>query len=166
MPSPCLCRAKIYSSADEHAIGSKHSAVPRRSPLDQLRLSPQCGFASTAEGNLLTIEDQIAKLRLVVDGARSLGLTLAEKKPRQLQPSLAICHDPAHISAMLKDFDPSDYSIVVKSRAPLPKPWRWEIYCAGKRQPIQRSDVLFESREQASATGKQALARLLEKLRS
>ena len=59
---------------------------------------------------------------------------------------------------MLKDFDPSDYSIVVKSRAPLPKPWRWEIYCAGKRQPIQRSDVLFELREKASATGKEALA--------
>ena len=67
---------------------------------------------------------------------------------------------------MLKDFDPTDYSIVVKSRAPLPKPWRWEIYCAGKRQPIQRSDVFFESREKASATGKEALARLLEKLRS
>ena len=66
--------------------------------------------------------------------------------------------------AMLKDFDPTDYSIVVKSRAPLPKPWRWEIYCAGKRQPIQRSDVFFESREKASATGKEALAKLLEKL--
>ena len=87
-----------------------------------------------------------------------------EIKPRRLQPSLAICRDPAHMLAMLKDFDPTDYSIVVKSRAPLPKPWRWEIYCAGKRQPIQRSDVLFESREKASATGKAALAKLLEKL--
>ena len=95
-----------------------------------------------------------------------MGLTLGEKKPRWRQPSLAICRDPAHMLAMLKDFDPSDYSIVVKSRAPLPKPWRWEIYCAGKRQPIQRSEVLFESREKASATGKEALARLLEKLRS
>jgi hypothetical protein len=56
--------------------------------------------------------------------------------------------------------------VVVKSRAPLPKPWRWEIYCAGKRQPIQRSDVFFESREKASATGKAALAKLLEELRS
>ena len=65
---------------------------------------------------------------------------------------------------MLKDFDPTDYSVVVKTRARPPKPWRWEIYCAGKRQPIQRSDVFFESREKASATGKEALARLLEKL--
>jgi hypothetical protein len=70
------------------------------------------------------------------------------------------------MSLMLKDFDSTDYSVVVKTRARLPKPWRWEIYCAGKRQPIQRSDVFFESREKASQTGKEALARLLEKLQS
>jgi 5-methyltetrahydropteroyltriglutamate--homocysteine methyltransferase len=33
--------------------------------LDRLALSPQCGFASTEEGNILTIEDQWAKLKLV-----------------------------------------------------------------------------------------------------
>ena len=38
-------------------------------PLDQLCLSPQCGFASTQEGNDLTYEQQVAKLRLVVDTA-------------------------------------------------------------------------------------------------
>jgi 5-methyltetrahydropteroyltriglutamate--homocysteine methyltransferase len=37
--------------------------------LDQLALSPQCGFASRVEGNDLTIEDERAKLRLVVDTA-------------------------------------------------------------------------------------------------
>jgi methionine synthase II (cobalamin-independent) len=46
--------------------------VAKYVPLDQLCLSPQCGFASTAEGNLLSIEDQIAKLRLVVDTAREV----------------------------------------------------------------------------------------------
>ena len=66
--------------------------------------------------------------------------------------------------AMSKNFDPTDYSVVVKNRAPLPRPW--EIYCAGKRQPIQRSDVFFESREQASSTGKEALKNLLEKLQA
>ena len=35
-------------------------------PLDQLGISPQCGFSSTVLGNKLTIDDQIAKLRLVV----------------------------------------------------------------------------------------------------
>jgi 5-methyltetrahydropteroyltriglutamate--homocysteine methyltransferase len=34
--------------------------------LDQLCLSPQCGFASTAEGNILTEHEQWAKLELIV----------------------------------------------------------------------------------------------------
>jgi 5-methyltetrahydropteroyltriglutamate--homocysteine methyltransferase len=37
--------------------------------LDRLALSPQCGFASSLEGNLLTEEDQWKKLRLVVETA-------------------------------------------------------------------------------------------------
>ncbi len=41
-------------------------------PLDDLALSPQCGFASTMEGNLLTEEDQWAKLQLVVETAREV----------------------------------------------------------------------------------------------
>ncbi len=41
-------------------------------PLEQLALSPQCGFASTMEGNLLTEADQWAKLQLVVDTAREV----------------------------------------------------------------------------------------------
>jgi 5-methyltetrahydropteroyltriglutamate--homocysteine methyltransferase len=40
--------------------------------LDQLCLSPQCGFASTLQGNVLTEEEQFAKLRLVVDTAREV----------------------------------------------------------------------------------------------
>jgi 5-methyltetrahydropteroyltriglutamate--homocysteine methyltransferase len=38
-------------------------------PLEQLCLSPQCGFSSTVDGNALTIEEQKAELRLVVDTA-------------------------------------------------------------------------------------------------
>jgi 5-methyltetrahydropteroyltriglutamate--homocysteine methyltransferase len=38
-------------------------------PLDQLCLSPQCGFSSTDEGNDLTQDDQKAKLSLVVETA-------------------------------------------------------------------------------------------------
>ncbi len=41
-------------------------------PLEQLALSPQCGFASTMEGNLLSEDEQWAKLQLVVDGAREV----------------------------------------------------------------------------------------------
>ena len=46
----------------------------RYAPLEQLCLSPQCGFSSTVEGNLLSEEEQWAKLRLIVEVARgSLG---------------------------------------------------------------------------------------------
>jgi 5-methyltetrahydropteroyltriglutamate--homocysteine methyltransferase len=41
-------------------------------PLDRLALSPQCGFASTIGGNKLTVEEEKAKLRLVVDVAREV----------------------------------------------------------------------------------------------
>jgi 5-methyltetrahydropteroyltriglutamate--homocysteine methyltransferase len=41
-------------------------------PLDQLCLSPQCGFSSTVDGNSLTAEQQTAKLRLVVETAREV----------------------------------------------------------------------------------------------
>jgi 5-methyltetrahydropteroyltriglutamate--homocysteine methyltransferase len=41
-------------------------------PLDRLALSPQCGFASTMEGNRVTVEDEKKKLRLVVDTARDV----------------------------------------------------------------------------------------------
>ena len=41
-------------------------------PLDQLCLSPQCGFSSTVEGNKLSAEQQAAKLRLVVEVAEEV----------------------------------------------------------------------------------------------
>ena len=40
--------------------------------LDQLCLSPQCGFASTKDGNALTYEEEVAKLRLVVETAQEV----------------------------------------------------------------------------------------------
>ena len=41
-------------------------------PLEQLCLSPQCGFSSTVEGNVLTYEDEVAKLRLIVEVANEV----------------------------------------------------------------------------------------------
>ena len=41
-------------------------------PLEQLCLSPQCGFSSTIEGNDLTEAEQARKLRLVVETAREV----------------------------------------------------------------------------------------------
>jgi 5-methyltetrahydropteroyltriglutamate--homocysteine methyltransferase len=41
-------------------------------PIEQICLSPQCGFSSTVEGNVLTREEQVAKLRLVVETAEEV----------------------------------------------------------------------------------------------
>lgn len=41
-------------------------------PLERLALSPQCGFASSAVGNRLSVEDEKRKLRTVVETARSV----------------------------------------------------------------------------------------------
>jgi len=41
-------------------------------PLDQLCLSGQCGFSSTVEGNALSAQEQLAKLRLIVETAHDI----------------------------------------------------------------------------------------------
>ena len=50
---------KLYDTQDRRYVS-----------LDDLALSPQCGFASTMEGNRLGAEDQRAKLRRVAETAR------------------------------------------------------------------------------------------------
>jgi len=41
-------------------------------PLEQICVSPQCGFSSTVEGNSLSFDEQVAKLRLIVETAREV----------------------------------------------------------------------------------------------
>jgi len=41
-------------------------------PLDQLALSPQCGFSSTVHGNDITVDTEIAKLRRVIETAQKI----------------------------------------------------------------------------------------------
>jgi 5-methyltetrahydropteroyltriglutamate--homocysteine methyltransferase len=53
-------------------LGRRIDEAARFVPLEQLALSPQCGFASVAAGNLLTIDDQWRKLELVVDTVRKI----------------------------------------------------------------------------------------------
>ncbi len=50
-------------------------------PLERLALSPQCGFASTIEGNLVSVADEETKLRLVAETAEEVwGLPVATRK--------------------------------------------------------------------------------------
>jgi 5-methyltetrahydropteroyltriglutamate--homocysteine methyltransferase len=51
------------------ALKRRIEEASRYVDLDQLCLSPQCGFSSTVEGNAVAYDDQVAKLRLVVEVA-------------------------------------------------------------------------------------------------
>ena len=64
----------------------------------------------------------------------------------------------------VEQVDPTDYSMVVKRRGGPAKPWRWEIYCACKVPPVERSSIFFESMSEATKSGKKALAHLLAEL--
>jgi 5-methyltetrahydropteroyltriglutamate--homocysteine methyltransferase len=54
------------------ALKQRIDDASRFVPLDQLCLSPQCGFSSTLEGNALTLQEEIDKLRLVVETAHDV----------------------------------------------------------------------------------------------
>ena len=60
----------VLETKDE--LKRRIDAASKYLPLEQLALSPQCGFASTEEGNLLTEEEQWAKLALCVEVAREV----------------------------------------------------------------------------------------------
>jgi 5-methyltetrahydropteroyltriglutamate--homocysteine methyltransferase len=53
-------------------------------PLENLAISPQCGFASVAAGNLLSVDEQGRKLELVVDTARKVWGGSAETRITQI----------------------------------------------------------------------------------
>ena len=67
-----LVTSKRPALESKDELRRRIDAAARYVPLEQLCLSPQCGFSSTEEGNELTIEDQTAKLRLVVETARDV----------------------------------------------------------------------------------------------
>jgi hypothetical protein len=77
---------------------------------------------------------------------------------------LAILASSAHGQIMNRLFDPQDYAVVVKLRSNTSTPWKWEIYCAGKRLPVAQSETFFATRGAASSAGKEALNQLLERL--
>jgi 5-methyltetrahydropteroyltriglutamate--homocysteine methyltransferase len=64
-----LVTTKKGALESKDAIKRRIDEAAKYLPLDQLALSPQCGFSSTVAGNRLTAEEQAAKLRLVVEVA-------------------------------------------------------------------------------------------------
>ena len=67
-----LISSKIGKLEDKATLIRRINEASRYVPLENLALSPQCGFASTAEGNLVSEDEQWAKLELVVQTAREV----------------------------------------------------------------------------------------------
>jgi 5-methyltetrahydropteroyltriglutamate--homocysteine methyltransferase len=67
-----LVTTKRGELEDKDALKRRVEEASRYVPLEQLCLSPQCGFSSTVEGNLVTQVQQAAKLRLIVETAEEI----------------------------------------------------------------------------------------------
>jgi 5-methyltetrahydropteroyltriglutamate--homocysteine methyltransferase len=67
-----LVSSKLPQLENADALARRIEQASHQVPLEDLALSPQCGFASTMEGNLLSEDEQWAKLRLVAETARRI----------------------------------------------------------------------------------------------
>ncbi|MBO0689605.1 MAG: cobalamin-independent methionine synthase II family protein [Candidatus Dormibacteraeota bacterium] len=67
-----LVSSKLPELEPVDALQRRIEEASKYVPLEDLALSPQCGFASTAAGNLLTVDQERRKLELVVETARKV----------------------------------------------------------------------------------------------
>jgi methionine synthase II (cobalamin-independent) len=67
-----LVTTKVGQIEDKAQIRRRIEEAAKFVPLEDLCLSPQCGFSSTHHGNVLSQEDQWNKLALIVEVAREV----------------------------------------------------------------------------------------------
>jgi 5-methyltetrahydropteroyltriglutamate--homocysteine methyltransferase len=67
-----IVTTKVGALEKKDDVKRRIEEAARYAPLDQLALSPQCGFSSTVEGNKITLDDEKRKISLVVDVAREV----------------------------------------------------------------------------------------------
>ena len=67
-----LVTTKFGQMEDKDALKRRIDEAARYAPLEQLALSPQCGFSSTVHGNNIAVQAQRDKLRLVVETAQEV----------------------------------------------------------------------------------------------
>jgi 5-methyltetrahydropteroyltriglutamate--homocysteine methyltransferase len=67
-----LVSTKVGELESKDQLKQRIDEASRHVPIEQLCLSPQCGFSSTVHGNDIALESQAAKLRLVVETAREV----------------------------------------------------------------------------------------------
>ena len=68
-----LVTTKFDQMESKEALKRRIEEAAKYAPLDQLALSPQCGFSSTVHGNNIAVEAQRNKWRLVIETAQDVG---------------------------------------------------------------------------------------------
>ena len=67
-----LVTTKFGELEDKDTLKRRIAQAAQYAPIEQLALSPQCGFSSTVHGNNIAVEAQRAKLRLVIETAQEV----------------------------------------------------------------------------------------------
>ncbi len=67
-----LVTTKFGQMESKDTLKRRIDEAAKYAPMDQLALSPQCGFSSTVHGNNIAVEDQRNKLRLVIETANEV----------------------------------------------------------------------------------------------
>jgi 5-methyltetrahydropteroyltriglutamate--homocysteine methyltransferase len=67
-----LVTTKFDQMESKDDLKRRIDEAARYAPMEQLALSPQCGFSSTVHGNNIAVEAQRNKLRLVIETAREV----------------------------------------------------------------------------------------------
>jgi len=67
-----LVTTKFGQLESKDTLKRRIEEASRWVPLEHLAISPQCGFASTVEGNIITMDDQWRKLNLVTTVAQEV----------------------------------------------------------------------------------------------
>ena len=67
-----LITTKVGELESQDVLRRRIEEAAKYVPLENLSLSPQCGFASVDQGNLISWDDQKRKLALVVETARKV----------------------------------------------------------------------------------------------
>jgi len=71
-----LVSSKVPELEAKDHLKRRIEAASKYVPMENLCLSPQCGFSSTHHGNNLTVEQEVAKLKLCIDTAKEVWGTL------------------------------------------------------------------------------------------
>ncbi len=76
-----LVTTKLGELESKDAIKRRIDEAAQYCPIEQLALSPQCGFSSTVHGNDVSFAQQAAKMQLVMDVARRSGAVPSPRGP-------------------------------------------------------------------------------------